>query len=121
MASAAARALSEEFATKQEAYKAISEKYNSQASLVSGEENDRRREELLRLEDEIEELNFRLTREIKKAEESTYGPIRELIEKAIAEVALDQELNLVVSSSASVYHTPDIDITEAVIALLDAP
>lgn len=119
-ASVSANAVGEELKKKQEAYKKASDRYNSQLTITSDDENKKRREEIRKLNDEIEEITFRLNREVKTAQEKAVTPLKERIVKSISEIAKMDGVSVVLSSENTIYFDPQIDLTDQVIARIDA-
>jgi outer membrane protein len=118
-ASTGAEALSEQVRAKQAQYKTLSDRYNSQLSITSEEEKKRRADELKKLAGEIEELSFRFNREIKNAQDKAVEPLRERVVKAISDVARAGDYAVVISTENTIYYSPQVDLTSAVIARID--
>lgn len=119
-ASVHAQAIRDEIETRTKDFQEKKEIYASQEA-VSGEKvNGERVEELKRLKEILEELNFKLNREIKKAQEQAVDPIRETILQAVREVAAAQDLDAVLSTEALLHFNPRNDITGDIIEHLDA-
>jgi Skp family chaperone for outer membrane proteins len=119
-ASTSANALGEEIKKKQSALQRATDGYNSQLSVTSDEENKRRREEIRKLSDEVEELTFKLNREVKLAQEKSLSPLRDRIVQTISEIAKTGEIGVVLATENTVYFDPRLDLTDAVIAKIDA-
>lgn len=120
-ASAGARVVREELEIKQREFKTASDKFASQRSVSSEEINDRRRAELTRQKEVIEELQFRLNREINRAQTSAVDPMRKMIMSTVRSLAAEQGLTVVLSSDNTYYFDPEVDLTAAIIGRLDAP
>ncbi len=118
-ASADARAVREELESKQREFNTSSEKFASQKSVSSEDVNERRRAELARQKEAIEELQFRLSREINRAQTAAVDPMRKMIMSTVRELAAEQGLTVVLSSDNTYYFDPEVDLTGAIIARLD--
>lgn len=119
-ASTEATALGEELKKKQEEYRKAAERYNSQLSVTSEDEKKRRFEEIKKMGEDIEELTFRFNREMKNAQEKAVEPLRERIVTAIEDLARSSDIAVVLSTENTIYYSPQIDLTNAVVARIDA-
>lgn len=119
-ASAPAQSINDEVRSKQAALNKATERYNAQLSVTQAEENGRRRAEIRTLEEEIEELAFRLNRELKRAQESAVNPLRDHVISAVNEIAREMEISVIIGVENTIYFDPAIDLTSAVVARIDA-
>lgn len=119
-ASAGARVVREELEIKQREFKTASEKFASQKSVSSDDVNERRRSELTLQREAIEELQFRLNREINRAQTAAVNPMREMIMSTVRSLAAEQGLTVVLSSDNTYYFDPEVDLTADIIGRLDA-
>ena len=71
---------------------AANERYTRQQSVSTPEENERRRKEVSKLSDELDEVQFRLNREVKKAQEKMVAPMQEKIVAAIKDIAASRRV-----------------------------
>ena len=109
-----------DFEKKQAEIKAASEKYTRQQSVASKDENERRQKEISKLNDELEEIQFRLNRAVKKAQEKMVSPMEERIVSAVKEIAASRRISVVLAKEHTIYSDPAADLTKEVIARLDA-
>jgi len=109
-----------DFEQKQKELQAANERYTRQQSVSTPDENERRRKEVAKLSDELEEIQFRLNREVKKAQEKMVAPMQEKIVAAIKDIAASRRLSVVLAKDNTIYHDNAIDLTKEVIARIDA-
>ena len=119
-ASPAAQALTEELRRLQTEIQSLAERFASQESVTSAEENQRRIAAIQQLTVEADALTVRLDRELALARELTVDPLRDKILRAINEVARERGIPLVLPLDNVIYFDPTIDLTSAVIARIDA-
>ncbi len=94
--------------------------YTRQKSVLAADEKKRREDAIQQLSDEIEVLDFRLGREIKKSQEGMVGPMSEKVRGAIKEVSTKLGLTVVLTTQDVVYYDAAIDVTSQVIEKLDS-
>jgi Skp family chaperone for outer membrane proteins len=119
-ASGEARKARDEYEKKRDALAAVADRYKKQESVASKTENDRRQAEIARLNEELEEIEFRLNRAIKRAQEKMVGPMGDKINAAIREICAARRIPVVIGRENVVYHDPSVDLTREVIARLDS-
>lgn len=100
-------------------YSSRLEAYSAQKSVIADEEKSRREEAIQSLRDEIEVLEIRLNRELKRSQEGMVGPMGVKILGAIREVSKDMGLTVVFTTDDVVHYDATCDITGAVIKKLD--
>ena len=84
----------------QEDYAGKLERYQTQRSLLSEEARQRREEELLSLQQELQEKASELEQELVQREIDLFSPIYELVDEAIRNVATERGLDLVLRTQA---------------------
>ena len=84
----------------QEDYTGKLERYQTQRSLLSEEARQRREEELLSLQQEIQEKASELEQELVQREIDLFSPIYGLVDEAIRSVATERGLDLVLRTQA---------------------
>lgn len=89
-----------------------------QERVLSPSERERRREELLALEDEITSLRFSLERDFQSAERAI-EPVLERVFHAVADVAERRGIDLVLRGEIVIYGSQRVDLTADVIEELD--
>lgn len=88
--------------------------------VMAKEEIDKKRADITRLRNEIDEIEFRAQRQVRDVEQQVLEPLRRKIVAAIEEVAREQRYDLVLTKEAVVYSTPSTDITDDVVKKLNA-
>lgn len=88
--------------------------------VMAKEEIDKKRADITRLRNEIDEIEFRAQRQVREVEQKVLEPLRRKIVTAIEEVAREQRYDLVLTKEAVVYSTPSTDITDDVVKKLNA-
>jgi len=84
----------------QEDYAGKLERYQTQRSLLSEEARQRREEELLSLQQELQEKASELEQELVQREIDLFSPIYERVDEAIRTVATERGLDLVLRTQA---------------------
>jgi len=95
-------------------------KQSRNASVLSKEEQSRIAGEIEKVQEEIDDLSYRIRREMSKVEDKTISSALDLIVNAIDAVAKQQGYTLILKSESVVYGDPSCDITNAVIEHLNA-
>lgn len=88
--------------------------------VMAKEEIDKKRADITRLRNEVDEIEFRAQRQVRDVEQQVLEPLRRKIVAAIEEVAREQRYDLVLTKEAVVYSTPSTDITDDVVKKLNA-
>lgn len=117
--SAPARELLNEVQAKQAALSKGLEDLNRQRSALSAETLRQRSEALQKQSEEVQALSKRLKERLDKAGSEGLSPMRQRVGQAVAEVARQKGVKLVLSSTSVIYNTEDLDLTGEVIARLD--
>lgn len=90
--------------------------------VLSVENLDRKRKEIARLRNEIDELDQRGRREIQRLNDLVFEPILKRVRYAIEDVALEKGIDLVIPLDRTLYVGPKMpDITDDVVARLRLP
>ncbi len=84
----------------QEDYTGKLERYQTQRSLLSDEARQRREDELVSLQQELQEKASELEQELVQREIDLFSPIYELVDEAIRTVATERGLDLVLRTQA---------------------
>lgn len=118
-AAAKAETMRSDLEKKKADYNSRLDAYSLQKSVVSDEEKSRRESAIQEIRDEIEVLEIRLGREVKRSQEGMVGPMGLRILAAIREESKDANLSVVFTSDDLVHYDEKCDITAEVIARLD--
>lgn len=119
-ASAAVQPLNEQLKAKSKALEDASEAYSAQRTAATDAQNSAQAEKLRKMREEIEELNFELNRAAKRAQADTVMPMRDEISAAVQKVAQTKGYTVVLNKDQLFYFDPKSDITQEVIAAVDA-
>lgn len=93
--------------------------YSAQESVTNEEGNLDRKRRIEAMTETIEELKFRLGRQLKKAQEEMIGPTQKRIQDAIGAVATERGIQIVLTAEQTIFFDSSIDLTDAVVARLD--
>lgn len=93
--------------------------YAAQSGVVTKEEEKRRYDAVEKLKEDLDVLEFRLGREVKKSQAGTVGPMGTKILDAIKAVSAEQGLTVILTTQDVVHFDAAHEITAAVIAKLD--
>lgn len=118
-AAAKAETMRDDLEKKKADYNSRLEAYATQKSVVSDDEKSRRESAIQDLKDEIEVLEIRLNRELKRSQEGMVGPMGLRILEAIRAESKDASLSVVFTSDDLVHYDDKCDITAQVISRLD--
>jgi outer membrane protein len=119
-ASAPAEAIQEQLKARQAELQAAVAQYQAQQSVASQQVNDQRLAEIQRLNADSQALAKQMEAAIVEAEQTRLEPMRRRVLDAIAAVARDRGLDMVLSVDRVLYHRPELDLTAVVVARLDA-
>jgi outer membrane protein len=92
---------------------------DKQERVISGEEREKRRAELLLLQEEIEKLKFEFDSEL-RVRERQVEPVLEKVMTIVADIADEQGYDLVLRGEVIIYGRDSADLTKAVIERLDS-
>ncbi|MDX1972089.1 MAG: OmpH family outer membrane protein [Candidatus Sumerlaeia bacterium] len=92
---------------------------DKQERVISGEEREKRRAELLLLQEEIEKLKFEFDSEL-RIRERQVEPVLEKVMTIVADIADEQGYDLVLRGEVIIYGRDSADLTKAVIERLDS-
>lgn len=90
-----------------------------QERILSGEERERKRLELVKMQEEIEKLKFEFDSEL-RVRERQIEPVLEHIMRIVADVADEQGFDIVLRGEVIIYGRSTADLTPAIIEKLDS-
>jgi len=87
--------------------------------VLSKEETDKKRKEVLRLRNEVDDLMTKARQKSREVESTVYEPLLKKIGAAIQEVAKERNIEIVLPGAAVLYGSPTADMTDDVIKKLN--
>jgi len=110
----------DEIDRKLEEYRRLKEQLDRQQGFLNDEEKARRREELDRRRAEVEDLQYEANRTLRRSEGTLLAPVMEGILAVVEEIARREGFDLVVRGESVIYGAEAVNLTDRVIATLDA-
>lgn len=113
-----AKKMSAEMSSKTTKADDLAQEITRSEGVLSRDEQDKKRKELNRLRNELEDLDSQYRREMQLMQDTVIEPLQKKIEYAIAEVAREKHMDFVFKSYQLAFATTSADITAQVIARL---
>lgn len=112
--------ISDEFEQKTLQAKSLTEELQRKRSLLTQDEIDRREKEILELRDQLESIDAKAEREFKRTEGTIRREMARSLREAADRLGRDGGFDLLLASDTVLYAGPGVDVTEQLIALIDA-
>jgi outer membrane protein len=91
----------------------------STEGILSKDEQDKKRKEVLRLQNELDELEGRARRKMREMDSTVFEPLMKRIMFAIEDVAKEKKVDIVLRGEAVIYGATAVDLSEDVIKKLN--
>lgn len=115
-----AQELQESLQRKNKQLRDALETYESQKTVASEQENQKRGQQIRELVREVERIKAAFEAAMAEAEQEGLAPIRRRIVQAVEREAHDRGIELVLSNAEVIFAAERVDLTDEVIARLDA-
>lgn len=113
------RDLQEKLDAKMAEMQRARDQLNARRSAMTETETAAQEEKAQRLREEYDDMQAALNKQINQIQRQVVRPQAERIQKIIAGVAKQQNIDLVIDSEAAIYHSDSIDITPLVVQIFD--
>lgn len=91
-----------------------------QGGVLSEAERRRREQEIIALVEEIDEAEYRFSRDVREKEQTLIGPLRRMVLELVRDVARRENFDIVLNGEMVLYGTDPVDLTVPVLQLLDS-
>jgi Skp family chaperone for outer membrane proteins len=88
--------------------------------VVSKDEQDKKKKELLRLQNEMDDLRIRGERKAREMDQTVFEPLMKKILFAIQDIAKEQKFDIILRGEAVLYGTSGVDISDEVVSRLNS-
>lgn len=108
-----------EIDAKERAFKVARFDLDKQERLLASEDREKRRNELVKLQEEIDQMKFNFEQELRMRERQI-EPVLEKVMGIVADVADEKGFDLILRGEVVIYGRTSVDVTEDVIRKLDS-
>lgn len=109
-----------EITTKRRELRRLELRLEQQAAVLSEPERRRREQEIIDLAEELDEIEYRFSRDVREKEQTLIGPLRRMVLELVRDVARRENFDLVLNGELVLYGTDRVDLTMPVLELLDS-
>lgn len=108
-----------ELLAKMRELRRLQQRFEQQGGALSPEARRNRELEIINLMDEVEEEEYRFSRDVRDKEMSIVGPLRRFVLEVVGQTARRKGYDMVLSGEMVLYATPVVDLTPEVIEALE--
>ncbi|MCX7718293.1 MAG: OmpH family outer membrane protein [Candidatus Sumerlaeaceae bacterium] len=113
------KSLQSEIETKMKKLRELKADAQSTEGILSKDEQDKKRKEVLRLQNELDELEGRARRKMREMDSTVFEPLMKRIMFVIEDVAKEKKVDIVLRGEAVIYGATAVDLSDEVIAKLN--
>lgn len=113
------KGLQSEIESKMKKLRELKAEAQSTEGILSKDEQDKKRKEVLRLQNELDELEGRARRKMREMDSTVFEPLMKRIMFVIEDVAKEKKVDIVLRGEAVIYGATAVDLSDEVIKKLN--